>query len=85
MVLHAQGIDFDLAMTVFKDPSRLDEFNSVVDGEDRWHVIGMAGSALLVLFVVFTERQSDDNETTVRIISARKADPAQRSRYARVP
>jgi hypothetical protein len=37
---------------VFDDPFHLDDLNRVVDGEQRRHVIGMAGDTLLVLFVV---------------------------------
>jgi hypothetical protein len=41
-----------LAASVFDDPFRLDDLSQVVDGEQRRHVIGMAGDTLLVLFVV---------------------------------
>ena len=51
--------------------------NASVDGrlfdEDRWDVIGMVDS---VLVVIYTER----GERT-RLISARKAEPEERSRY----
>ena len=78
------GIAFQLAASVFDDPLRLDDLNRVVAGEERRHVIGMAGNTLLVLFVVYTER-SNRGQETIRLISARKASRKERSRYARLP
>jgi uncharacterized DUF497 family protein len=78
------GIAFQLAASVFDDPLRLDDLNRVVAGEERRHVIGMAGNTLLVLFVVYTER-SNRGQETIRLISARKASRKERSQYARLP
>ena len=75
------GIAFDLAIEVFNDPKRIVEFNRIVAGEVRTQVIGMAGKLELVLFVVYTERESNGKET-IRIISARKAGHEDRRRYA---
>ena len=75
------GIAFDFAALVFDDPFRLDEWNRTVDGEQRRHVIGRAGDTVLILFVVYTERSKDD-QTTIRIISVRKASRKNRSRYS---
>jgi uncharacterized DUF497 family protein len=77
------GIAFRLAASVFDDPFRLDDLNRVVDGEERHHVIGMAGDTLLVLFVVYTARSTHGQET-IRIISARKASRKERGRYSRL-
>jgi uncharacterized DUF497 family protein len=66
------GLDFETASRVFNDPlcvfrkDRVDE-----TGEQRWHAIGSAGTAQLVL-VVHVYR-SDHDEEIIRIISARKA------------
>ena len=40
-------------------------------GEDRWVAIGWIGFMLAV--VVFTEREEDQGNKSIRIISARKA------------
>jgi uncharacterized DUF497 family protein len=75
------GVSFKLAELVFLDPERLEEPNQMVDGETRLQVIGMAGDALAVLLVVFTEKDTHDEET-IRIISARKANREERGRYS---
>jgi uncharacterized DUF497 family protein len=49
------------------------------EAEDRWQTPGMAGG-VLVMFVAHTYRESDGEEV-VRIISARKATPRERSMY----
>jgi uncharacterized protein len=77
------GIAFQLAASVFDDPFRLDDLNRVVAGEERRHLIGVAGDTLLVLFVVYTDRSKHGQET-IRIISARKASRKERGRYSRL-
>jgi uncharacterized DUF497 family protein len=70
------GVDFEEAATVFRDPLLLvlpDLEHSQV--EDRWVALGKSARQLL-LVVVHTE-----NERTIRIISARKAEPKERRRY----
>jgi uncharacterized DUF497 family protein len=44
----------------------------IVDGEERWQVVGMVGDFLLLL-VVHTVHNADDIEV-IRIISARKVE-----------
>jgi hypothetical protein len=69
-------IDFEEAATVFRDPLLLvqpDVEHSLE--EDRWIALGKSVRQLL-LVVVHTE-----NERTIRIISARKAEPKERRRY----
>jgi uncharacterized DUF497 family protein len=66
------GLDFETASRVFNDPLcvfRKDRVDEV--GEQRWHAIGSAGTAQLLL-VVHVYR-SDHDEEIIRIISARKA------------
>jgi uncharacterized protein len=77
------GVSFELASEVFYDPNRLEEANSMIDGEARSQVIGMAGDSLMILFVAYTERTTDGEEN-IRIISARKASKKERRRYSSV-
>jgi uncharacterized DUF497 family protein len=70
------GVDFEEAATVFRDPLLLvqpDKEHS--EEEDRWLALGKSVSQLL-LVVVHTE-----DETTIRLISARKAEPKERRQY----
>jgi hypothetical protein len=70
------GVDFEEAATVFRDPLLLvqpDVEHS--QEEERWIALGKSFRQLL-LVVVHT-----DNERTIRIISARKAEPRERRQY----
>ena len=49
------------------------QFNSFVDNEDRWQIIGMSRTGLPI-FVVFTFRENDK----YRIISARRLSKRER-------
>jgi uncharacterized DUF497 family protein len=71
------GVGFEQAVFALKDPVRVVgyDFDHSDEGEDRWQVIGDAGG--VVLFVVETE--SDEN--TIRIISARYANARERAKY----
>ena len=74
------GVSFEEAVSVFDDTSSLimfDEFHSTKD-EDRFLIIGVSYK-LRVLLVCHCYRE---NETVVRIISARKADLKERNAYA---
>ena len=67
-------VNFEDAALVFEDEYRIEEYdeeNSL--DEDRWKVIGMVGS---VLVVIYTER-----EESTRLISARKAEAKERRQY----
>jgi hypothetical protein len=69
-------VDFEEAATVFRDPLlmvQLDVEHS--EEEERWLALGKSFRQLL-LVVVHTE-----NDRTIRIISARKAEPRERRRY----
>ena len=71
----ARGFDFAYAIGVFLDPDRLVETDDRCDyGETRWHVLGRIGGRVFV--VVCTPRHG-----TLRIISARKANRREVSRY----
>lgn len=74
------GVDFGEAATVFRDPLLLvmpDLGHS--QEEERWLALGMSDRQLL-LVVAHTE-----DEQTIRIISARKAEPRERRRYEQQP
>ena len=74
--LRIHGVDFQEAKTVFEDPFAItipDDFHS--DDEPRWIILGLSLLAR-VLLVVHTERKE-----RIRIISARKATPAERFQY----
>ncbi|MEI9968440.1 MAG: BrnT family toxin [Terracidiphilus sp.] len=72
------GVDFEEAATVFRDPLLLILPDPEHSGEEeRWVALGKSVSQLL-LVVVHTE-----DERTVRIVSARKAEPRERRQYER--
>ena len=72
-------VSFEVAQEVFFDPNRLTQFDRVVDGEERWHTMGMIG-ATAVLLVVHSYLDEED-ELVTRIISARKATATERNAY----
>ena len=64
-------IRFDVAVNVFKDKNRLDQFDEEhSDEENRYITIGRVKE---ILFVVYTER-----EDATRLISARRANKEER-------
>jgi len=68
------GIYFSDAIEVFYDHFRMERYDDdSSDTEDRWQTIGFYED---VLFVVYTERKD-----TIRIISARVAEPFERRIY----
>jgi uncharacterized DUF497 family protein len=74
--LAKHGISFEEAATVFRDPLLLvipDVAHS--QEEERWIALGQSERQLL-LVVIHTE-----NEMTIRIISAREAQPKERRQY----
>jgi uncharacterized DUF497 family protein len=73
------GVSFETAARVFDDPSAVSYRNGSVNGEERWHTIGLA-SGIAVLLVVHTIEEQDGEEQ-IRIISARKASPRERALY----
>jgi uncharacterized DUF497 family protein len=82
------GVAFESAALVFDDPGVIFRKDRIVDGEQRWHAIGAAEGA--VLLVVHAYRMENDNgeEETIRIperaatgISARAANQHERRVY----
>jgi uncharacterized DUF497 family protein len=77
--LAKHGISFEFAQRAWDDPHVAFLLDRVIDGEQRWHAIGLIGSAMIVV-VVHTYPAGDD-EDHVRIISARKAKLSERRQY----
>ena len=72
------GVSFEEATTIFGDPNASTIFDvKHSDEEDRFIDIGLSASGR-VLIVVYTERGA-----RIRIISCRKATPAERRQYER--
>jgi len=74
------GISFETARYIFADPERLwrfDRSKSNTAGEDRWQSIGMAEG---VVFVVYTEGETEGTNET-RLITARLANKTERRSY----
>ena len=67
---------------MFDDPFCVTFPERAVDGEERWHAIGLiAGIAITV--VVHTHRvEESEGKSVVRIISARRATRREREIYA---
>jgi uncharacterized DUF497 family protein len=74
------GIDFETASRVFADPNLILRKDDVVDGEQRWHGIGVVRKAVLPVVHLYREENSNGEEV-IRIIPAREADPRERRIY----
>jgi len=78
--IRKHGVSFDEARTVFYDEDAIQFFDpDHSDDEDRFLLLGLS-SKLQVLIVCHCFRES---ETSVRIISARKADKSEEREYWR--
>ena len=76
--LKKHGVSFEEATEVFYDPCALEGLDSVHSTQEtRFFIIGYSSSRLL--FVTYIESA----ENKVRIISARKANKAERETYER--
>lgn len=73
------GIRFEEAVLVFDDPYHLSLQDRHENGAFRWQTIGLV-HGLIVIMVAHTVRFESGDEV-IRIISARKADRKERSRY----
>jgi hypothetical protein len=77
------GLSFEVAIRAFDDPAAAFEFNSTVGNEDRQQVMGRIDGSVLIVLAVYTIKQGqNDGQEIYRIISARKASPSERERYA---
>jgi uncharacterized protein len=77
--LQKHKTSFELARLVFADPFQINDFDKTIDGEDRYYTLGQIGG--VVLNVVHCYRENKNGEEIIRIISARKAEKRERSRY----
>jgi uncharacterized DUF497 family protein len=69
------GVSFEVARRVFEDPFATERLDDRQDyGEDRYSILGMVDGR--ILYVAYTLRNG-----TIRIISARGAEPDERRRY----
>ena len=69
------GVRFEVGRGVFRDPFAIEQLDERQDyGEERFTIVGMTGGRLL--FVAYTMRAD-----TVRIISARGAEPYEQRQY----
>jgi len=71
-------VSFENAEHALKDELAITEFNSIVDGEERWQTTGMSKTGTL-LFVIHTIQEN--GAEILRIISARKANNRERRKY----
>lgn len=79
--LAKHGVSFETAQHAFFDPHVLIlEDREDDSGEMRYQAIGFAGTQLLLL-VAFVDRSTEEQET-IRIISARKANDYEQSAYS---
>lgn len=81
--LSKHRVSFDLAIRVFADPFALVEQDRIVSGERRWQTLGTVDGYLLLLVAhtVNVGVGDDEDIETIRIISARRAEPKERKRY----
>jgi uncharacterized DUF497 family protein len=75
------GISFEIAQHVFDDPFAFVEQDRIEGGELRWQTIGTVGEVLVLLVAHSVEVDDDEAGETIRIISARRANRKERSRY----
>ena len=74
------GLSFETAALAFEDPLMASYVERVIDGEERWHMIGYLQGVGLVLVAHAVEDENGSQET-IRITSARKAGPGERTVY----
>ncbi len=77
------GIAFGSAALVFTDPCLVLRLDRIVEGEQRWHAIGCAQEAVLLVVHVYRLESEYGDEEVIRIISAREADQRERRIYFR--
>jgi len=79
--IRRRNLSFRLAATVFHDQNQLaayDEEHS--EEEERWITLGLDSRGVL-LVVVHTFTEENEDVIRVRIISARKAEPSEEMQY----
>src|SRR5690349_2871174 len=66
------GLDFGTAARVFHDPNVMLAPDRIIDGEQRWHAMGLVSGAVLLVVHVYREDEGNGEEV-IRIVSAREA------------
>ncbi|CAG1004941.1 MAG: BrnT family toxin [Rhodocyclaceae bacterium] len=83
--LAKHGVSFRLATSVFRDALAITIFDEEhSENEERWVTLGRAQNGQL-LVVVHTSEETSSTELHIRIISARRADPAEVRDYEQTP
>ncbi|MBN2424002.1 MAG: BrnT family toxin [Calditrichaceae bacterium] len=79
--LRKHKVSFENAATIFTDPLALTLFdNDHSKFEDRWITMGISGNGN-ILVVIHTFKEINENNTIIRIISARKATKREIQQY----
>jgi uncharacterized protein len=81
--LSKHGVTFGQAMTVFRDPLAR-SIPDYSEGEERWVTVGETAVGNL-LVVVHTWTELNNDEASVRIISARRPTPNEARQYREDP
>ena len=76
------GVRFEDAVHVFFDPLHLTVQDRIEGGEHRWQTIGQVSGAAVLLVAHLVTEDGPEPVETIRIISARRATPQERKRYA---
>ncbi len=77
--LAKHGVAFELAQEVWDDHLHIILPDRHVDGEQRWHGIGVVGSVTILVAVHTYPIPGDEDH--IRIIGARRATAHERKRY----
>ena len=80
--IRKHGVRFSEAAAIFLDENVVIDINSIDDytGEERLQAVGMVYGD--VMFIVYVERVTVDNDDIIRIISARHATREEERYYA---
>lgn len=73
------GVSFELAAKVFDDPLHVSVLERIENYEERWQTLGLVEG--IVLLLVAHTVVDDDDDTKIRIISARRATKHERKVY----
>lgn len=74
------GLSFETAALIFRDPTVLSELDRrYEDIEERWRSMGRIGTT--IIYVSHAVMENQHGEEIIRIISARKATPAEERQY----
>lgn len=74
------GLEFETATFAFCDPLLVIYRDRFVEGEQRWHAVGMVEGVILLVVHVYIE-EGGYGEEIIRIVSARRASKKERQIY----